>query len=133
MAAVAGKVRSGVGGRNDDQVDFVRRQARIVERAAGGGGGEVGRVLALGRDVALLDADALLDPLVGGVDGLAQLVIGHDALGQVAADAAHDRPQGTHAGFASLSVGRGAGAAGNAGNRCMPSEILSISRLRAIS
>ena len=38
-------------------------------------------------EAALLDAGALLDPLVGGVDVAADLLVGDHALGAVAADA----------------------------------------------
>jgi hypothetical protein len=41
----------------------------------------MGRELALCRDVALTDAGALADPLVGGLDGLRQFFVGDDALG----------------------------------------------------
>ena len=64
------KRQVGRGRRNDDEVDLVGRKPGIVEGAAGGMHGKVGGELAFGRDVALLDADALLNPLVGRVDGL---------------------------------------------------------------
>ena len=58
--------------RDDDQVDVVVRHAGIRPApCAGRVHGEIGGVLALGGDVALPDAGALHDPLVGGVDHLA--------------------------------------------------------------
>ena len=39
--------------------------------------------------MALLDARALLDPLVGSIDLFGQFRVGDDALGQARADAAH--------------------------------------------
>ena len=59
---------SGVVVAHDDQVDVLDADAGILHRLAAGGRGEVGGVLALGGDVALPDAGALHDPLVGRVD-----------------------------------------------------------------
>ena len=126
---IVGRGRKGQVGRrrrDDDEVDVVGRKPGIVERALRGRRDrEVGGELALRGDVALLDADALLDPLVGRIDGFCQFGIGEDAFGQIAADASHNRTQLSHAGFASLSSGVGAGATGGrAGKRRMPSDDL---------
>ena len=43
-----------------------------------------------------LDAGALPDPFVGGVDDAGQVVVGHDALGQVGTHAADDRSNDCH-------------------------------------
>ena len=47
--------------------------------------------LAVGGDMALLDAGALHDPLVGGVDPRRQFGIGQDLLRQIGAAAEHNR------------------------------------------
>ena len=47
-------------------------------------------------DVALADARALDDPLVARVDDLRQVGVGHDALGQMRADAADDGSNDCH-------------------------------------
>ncbi len=46
--------------------------------------------LPLGRDVTLADAGALLDPLVGGLDGPGKFFVGDHALRQVRATALDD-------------------------------------------
>ena len=89
--AVAGKVLSGVEVASDDQVDVVGRQAGIVERRARRRLAERGRRLALAGDMALADAGALDDPLVGGLDHAFEV---RDCVmmrsRQRGADAAHD-------------------------------------------
>ena len=57
---------------------------------------EVGGHLAVGRDVALADAGALHDPLVGGVDHPRQFGVGEDALRQIAAAAEDDGTCDSH-------------------------------------
>ncbi len=122
----------GRGGGNDDEVDVVGRHTRICQSFARGGHGKVRGELAFGRDMALLDADALLDPFVGRVDGARQFLIGDDSCRQVAADTADDGTQSGHADVASVWLG-GSGGAACMGKRCMVSPILSMRRLRAIS
>jgi len=60
------------------------RASRRVQR-------EIRGHLAVGGDVARLDAGARHDPLVGGVDAPLELAVRHDALGQVAAGADNSR------------------------------------------
>ena len=88
--AVAGKGVVGRRGRQHDQVDVGRRQPGIGERRARRRLAERGRRLVVGGDVALADAGALGDPLVGGLDHAFEVGILHDAAGQSGADAAHD-------------------------------------------
>ena len=99
--AVAGKVRSGVA---VAQITRSMSRASRPERSSawlGGREAEIGRALAFGGDVARADAGALDDPLVGGVDDLGQIVVGHAPLGQIGADAADDGTDDSHA-FPSL-------------------------------
>ena len=70
-----GKGLVGRGGRQHDQVEVGRLHAGMVERALRGLDGEMRGELAVGRDVALLDAGTLLDPLVGRFDFLGQFVV----------------------------------------------------------
>ena len=106
--ALAGNVLSGVAVastiRSIDGASMrgVKRGARRVD-------GELGRGLARRRDVALADAGALDDPLVGGVDHLGQLGIGEDVLGQIAADAEHDRTGDAHDAAPATRGGAGGG------------------------
>ena len=58
--------------------------------------GEIGRHLAVRRDMALADAGALHDPFVGGVDAGRELLVGEDALRQIAAASENDRTQHAH-------------------------------------
>ena len=120
------------GGGNDDEVDVIGGKPSIVEGGAGSGNGEVGGELALGRDMALLDTDALLNPLVGRIDRLGQFLVGQDFLGQVAADPTHNGTNSGHADLASESED-GSEAAILTGKRRMLSPIFSIRLLRAIS
>ena len=78
----------GRGGGADDEIDVDRVDAGAHQRLTRGGDAEIGGQLAVGSDVALRDAGPLLDPLIAGVDHAGQVVVGHDALGQVGADAA---------------------------------------------
>ena len=71
-----GQVRRGGG--DDDQVDVGGRAAGGVQGALGGLDRQVARRLVVAARVALLDAGALADPLVGGVDDLGQVVVGDD-------------------------------------------------------
>ena len=94
--AVAGKVLSGVEVAStirsiDCGIDpgIGKRRARRIDRQMRG-------ELALGGDVALPDAGALHDPLVGGVDPRRQFGIGQDLLRQIGAAAEHDRTYCSH-------------------------------------
>ncbi len=71
MRSIVGGLEAGVAERG---LGRLRRQGR-------------GR-LAVARDIALLDAGALLDPLVGRVEPLRELRVGDDAGGKRGADAA---------------------------------------------
>ncbi len=91
--------RKGVVGRRGgehDQVDVGGIEARVGERRARGVQADVGRELAGRRYVALADAGALHDPLVGSIDHARQLVIGEDPLRQVAAATHDDRSHRAH-------------------------------------
>ena len=78
--------------RDDQQVDGRRVDTRHLEGANAGGQRDVGhRLLGLG-DPALADARARDDPFVGGVDELTQIVVRHDPLGHVAAEAGDRDP-----------------------------------------
>src|SRR3546814_11783356 len=79
-------------GRTDDEVDVAGPHAGLRHRLAGRGGAEVGGHLAVGGDVALVDAGALTDPLVGGIDPLGEIRIGDDLCRQVGPTA---RDEGT--------------------------------------
>ena len=72
----------------DDEIDVDGIDAGAHQRLLGGGDAEIGRQFVVAGDVPLTDASALDDPLVAGVDDLRQVVVGHDALGQMGADAA---------------------------------------------
>ena len=82
--------------------------------------------LAVGGDVALPDAGALADPLVGGVDGFGQIVVGHDALRQIAAAA--ERPT-DHAVAITLCLSAASGAsAGQAAWRSVAQAVADAGR-----
>ena len=87
MHAVDGKIMSGVVVATMIEVDVGRRDARRGERVARRVQREVGRLLAVGGDVALADAGARADPFVAGVDALREIVVGQDLRRQVAAGA----------------------------------------------
>ena len=61
---------------DNDHVDVVGRQARALDRLQGGFLAQVGGRHARIHDVSLADADALHDPLVGGVDHPRKVVVG---------------------------------------------------------
>jgi hypothetical protein len=91
--------RKGVVGRRrgaDDEVDVGRRQAGVVEGRARSFQAEHRGRLVLGRDVALLDAGALHDPLVRGLDPAGEIVVGDDPFGEVRAAAADDGAKARH-------------------------------------
>ena len=58
--------------------------------------GEIGCELPFGGDMALLDADPLLDPLVGGVDQPHQISVGDDLFRQIGADAGDGAADDAH-------------------------------------
>ena len=76
-----------VGGRGgqDDEVDVLGREPRVVERRARRDGAHGRGELAVGGDPPLLDAGPLGDPAIGGVDHLGEVGIGHDPRRQVPA------------------------------------------------
>ena len=77
-------------GRDDDEIDVGGAEPGIGQRRLGGLAGERRGGLALGGDVALANAGALGDPLVGGVDHRRHFGVADHALRQARADAAHD-------------------------------------------
>ena len=83
-------------GRQHDQVDRLRVDPGIGQRRARRIDRQMRGELALGGDVALPDAGALHDPLVGGVDPRRQFGIGQDLLRQIGAAAEHDRTYCSH-------------------------------------
>src|SRR4029453_16274702 len=84
------------GGRAHHEIDIDRIDAGAHEGLARSGNAEVGGQLAVLGDVALLDAGALLDPRIAGVDAARQIVIGDDALWQMGADAAYHGSNESH-------------------------------------
>ena len=122
----------GRGGGNDDEVDVIGGDAGIGHGPLGGFHGKVGGELALRSDMALLDADPLLDPLIGGLDHSGQFSVGEHLFRQIATDTADNGTRLGHAGYASDSESMAAGAA-LMGKRVIVSEILSIKLLRPIS
>src|SRR4029079_14873772 len=80
--------------RADEEVDVLRRNSGVVERGACGRKGDVGECL-LGRcDPPLPNPRPLADPLVGGLDELGELGVGHDLCRHVDAE---PRDANTHA------------------------------------
>ena len=77
--------------RQNDQVEVGRLDAGVVERPLRGLDREVGSEFAFSREVALANAGALPDPLVGGVHGLRKFFVGDDTLGQIRPTALDDR------------------------------------------
>ena len=89
------KGQVGRGGGDDDQVDVVAACGRRAASACARRPRRPGRRSAgPSRDlVALADAGALDDPVVGGVDELGEVVVGDDRARQIAADAGDDAAQ----------------------------------------
>jgi hypothetical protein len=77
-------------GRQHDEIDRLRIDARILERGARGAERKMRGQLALGRDMARTDAGALHDPVVGGLDHPREVVIRQDTARQIAAAAEDD-------------------------------------------
>ena len=95
------------GGGDDQRVDVGAGQAGVGQRGARGGGGEVGGHLAVGGEVAPLDAGAGADPLVGGVERGGELGVLDHARRQVVAAAERPRRGAGSCGRASAgAVGR---------------------------
>ena len=65
-------------GRNDDRLNVLTGYTGCLEGVLGGIDGEVGYRLVFARAVAGCNAGALLDPFVGGVDCLNDVVVGDD-------------------------------------------------------
>src|SRR5690606_15761688 len=80
----------------------------IVQRGAGGMDRHVRGRLALGGEMTPLDAGALADPLVAGVQPRLEPVVADHALGQVMAAAADDGTQDGHGAVSSPLVGAAA-------------------------
>jgi hypothetical protein len=80
------------GRRQDDEVEIGRLHPGMGQRPLRGLERQLRRHLAIGRDMALLDAGALLDPLVGGIHLLGKIGVGNHALRQIGAAPLNDRP-----------------------------------------
>ena len=91
-------------GRQHDQVDRLRVDPGIGKRRPRGMDRQMRGEFALRGDMALPDAGALHDPLVGGVYSRRQFGIGQDPLRQIGAAAEHDRTYCSHE-TASCAVG----------------------------
>ena len=77
-----GKSIVGRRGADDDEIDVLGREAGVGQRGARRLLAQHGGGLARRGDVPLLDAGALHDPFVAGVDRGGELLIGEDALGR---------------------------------------------------
>ena len=78
--------------RADEEVDVRSVDAGVVERRARGRKRDVGQRLVLGGDAPLADPGPLADPLVRGLDDLGELLVRHDLLGDVHAEAGDPDP-----------------------------------------
>lgn len=67
-------------GRDDDRLNVLTGYTGCFEGVLGGTDGKVGYRLVFARAVAGCDTGTLLDPLVGGVDCLNDVVVGDDDL-----------------------------------------------------
>ncbi len=114
-------------GGEHDEIDGSGRQVRLFQRRARRGDPEIRSDFAFGRDVALLDAGALHDPLVVGFDEFRKLFVGQYAGGKIAADATHHRT--LHAHDTALPARRCSPAA----CRAMPAAIRCCNSLRTTS
>ena len=77
-------------GRDDDRFDIFAGYAGGLQGVLCGADGEVGDGLVLAGAVTSNDAGALANPLIGGVDGLDDVIVGDDDIaagGTVAEDA----------------------------------------------
>src|SRR5262249_7032578 len=76
--------------------DIQGRQAHVGEHPLGGGLPHARVGFFLGGDAPLADAGPLLNPLIRRVQNLRELVVGHDARGQIAAGAGQLREGALH-------------------------------------
>ena len=76
----------GGGGGEDDGADIGRGHAGLGEGGLGGLGGHEGAGFMRRGEMALADAGALADPLVGGIDGFGQLLVADEVFRQIGAD-----------------------------------------------
>ena len=85
LAGVARKdvFRSGCG--DDDEIQRRRVNVGTLQSVVGGLIGEIGTAFIWGGDVALRDAGAGANPLVGGVHPFGEFMVSHDPLRQIAA------------------------------------------------
>ena len=81
---------------DDDQVDIGTGHTGIGKCPLGGVTGKIGRLFAIGDNVALRDAGALTYPLVAGIHHSGKVMVAHDPLRQVSANRNHERPAVRH-------------------------------------
>ena len=86
-AGGGGKHHVGRGGGDEDEIDFIARDAGLFHRGERGFGAHVAGVFVVRGDAALLDAGAGGDPLVIGLDDLGEIVVGENFFRHVAAGA----------------------------------------------
>ena len=75
----------GRGGADDDQVDFSGIDTCSLKRAQRGLVAKITGGFAFGGDMTLADAGAAVDPFVGGIDDLGQIIVGQHFFRQVTA------------------------------------------------
>ena len=94
-----------VGGRGgkDDEVDVFRLQPGVFDCRPGGGSAHGRGELAFAGDPPLLDAGALGDPVVGGIDDLGEVLIGQHPLRQVSTASLDHRPHAINGTFSQAS------------------------------
>ena len=102
LVAVDGNVSSGV---------LVAMMIRSISappyglaRPVGGITSQIGRLFAIGDNVALRDAGALTYPLVAGIHHSGKVMVAHDPLRQVSANRNHERPAVRHLLFFSRTM-----------------------------
>src|SRR5262249_53861673 len=83
-------------GGEHDEVDRLGIDLGVGERRLRRVGGQIGGQFARRSDAALVDAGALYDPIVGGVDLARQVGVGQDLRRQIAAAAENDRARQRH-------------------------------------
>jgi hypothetical protein len=83
-------------GREHDEINRLRIDLGGEERGAGRVQGHVRGGFAGRRDPSFVDAGALHDPLVGGIDGAREFRVGEHPARQVAAAAQHDGAEHRH-------------------------------------
>ena len=82
-----GKYHVGRGRGDEDEIDFIARDAGLFHRGKRGFGAHVAGVFIVRGDAALLDAGAGGDPLVIGLDDLGEVVVRENFFRHVAAGA----------------------------------------------